>query len=136
MRGRHARRPIQLLLTAFLLVSAGCAGTSGDPAEIGGVGEVQTGQASFYADRFEGRRTASGEIFTQGKLTAAHLTLPFGTSLRVTNLENGRVVVVRVNDRGPYVSGRIIDLSRRAAAELDFVRQGLTEVRIEVLPGR
>lgn len=135
MIGPTILRPLRLIVTAFLVMGAGCAGSSRDPAGIGGVGGVQTGQASYYADRFEGRRTASGEIFTQGKLTAAHLTLPFGTPVRVTNLGNGRVVVVRVNDRGPYVDGRIIDLSRRAAEELDFVRQGLAEVRLEVLPG-
>ncbi|MCB1182433.1 septal ring lytic transglycosylase RlpA family protein [bacterium] len=113
----------------------GCAASSRHPAEIGGFGDVQTGQASFYADRFEGRLTASGETFRQDLLTAAHRTLPFGTRVRVTNLVNRRAVVVRINDRGPFVEGRIIDLSRRAAEELDFVRAGLTDVKIEVLAG-
>jgi rare lipoprotein A len=125
-------------LTCLLLVSmlGGCAGTSGDPAEVGGVSDVQTGMASFYGADYHGRRTASGEIFDADALTAAHRTLPFGTMVRVTNLANGMVVVVRVNDRGPFVAGRIIDVSRAAASRLDFVRQGTARVRLEVLPGR
>lgn len=90
----------------------------------------QTGIASYYADKFEGRTTANGEKYKHNKLTAAHKTLPFGTILNVKNLKNGKVVTVRVNDRGPFVEGRIIDLSKSAARELSFVDQGITEVEI------
>jgi rare lipoprotein A len=90
----------------------------------------ETGLASFYADKFEGRTTANGEKYKHSKHTAAHKTLPFGTILSVINLENGKVVTVRVNDRGPFVKGRIIDLSKSAAKELNFINQGVTKVKI------
>ncbi len=96
-------------------------------------GYVQEGKASFYADKFEGRTTASGERYTHNKRTCAHLSLPFGTLVRVTNLNNDKTVVVRVNDRGPFVPNRIIDLSLSAAKELDFVNAGLADVKIEVV---
>jgi len=96
-------------------------------------GYVQEGKASFYADKFEGRTTASGERYSHSRSTCAHLTLPFGTLVRVTNLENSQTVVVRVNDRGPFVANRIIDLSRSAAEKLGFVDKGLANVRIEVI---
>lgn len=89
------------------------------------------GKASFYAKYFHGRKTASGEIFSNSKMTCAHKTLPFGTRLKVTNLQNGKWVVVTVNDRGPFVKGRIADLSQAAAKELSFYDQGITTVRIE-----
>ncbi len=92
-----------------------------------------TGEASYYARGFEGRSTASGEVYRAAKLTAAHRTLPFGTLLRVTNVRNGRSVVVRVNDRGPFHARRVVDLSRAAAAELGLVRRGRGEVRLDVL---
>ena len=94
---------------------------------------VLRGSASYYADLFEGRTTASGRPFHQAELVAAHKTLPFGTRLRVTNLANGREVEVEVVDRGPYAHGRILDLSKAAARRLDFIRRGHTRVRIEVL---
>lgn len=94
---------------------------------------VQTGIASFYADRFEGRTTASGEKFSQDKLTAAHLTLPFGCIVKVTSLENNKTIEVRINDRGPFIHGRIIDLSKSAASKLDIESKGLSEVKIEVI---
>lgn len=90
----------------------------------------QSGIASFYADKFEGRTTANGEKYKHEKLTAAHRTLPFGTILSVKNLENGNEVTVRVNDRGPFVKDRIIDLSKSAAKKLDFINQGITKVEI------
>lgn len=92
---------------------------------------AQEGTASYYANKFEGRRTSSGEIFSQKKLTAAHKTLPFGTLLRVTNLSNDSVVVVKVNDRLPQSSTRMIDLSYAAAEQLNFIRKGLTKVKLE-----
>ena len=93
----------------------------------------KVGYASFYHDKFEGRKTSSGEKFRQEKMTCAHRTLPFGTKLRVTNLANNKEVIVTVNDRGPYSKGRIIDLSREAARKLDFIRSGHTRVAIEVI---
>lgn len=95
--------------------------------------QTQTGKASFYADKFEGRPTASGEKYKHSRLTAAHKTLPFGTKVRVTNTGNNQAVEVVINDRGPYVDDRIIDLSKSAAEQLGFINQGLAEVKIEVL---
>lgn len=95
--------------------------------------QVQNGKASFYADKFEGSPTASGEKYRHNKLTAAHKTLPFGTKVRVTNVANNETVEVVINDRGPYVDNRIIDLSKSAAEKLGFVNQGLADVKVEVL---
>ena len=94
----------------------------------------QVGVASWYGGRHQGRLTASGEVFDESKLTAAHRTLPLITLARITNLENGRSVDVRINDRGPYIDGRVIDLSTRAADELGMTQQGLARVRVEALP--
>jgi rare lipoprotein A len=91
------------------------------------------GVASYYADEFHGRQTSNGEIYDMNGLTAAHRTFPFGTKVHITNLENGKTVIVRVNDRGPFHEGRIIDLSLGAAKELDLVRSGTARVKIEVL---
>ena len=96
-------------------------------------GEVVTGQASWYGRAFDGRRTASGEKFDATGSTAAHRTLPFGTLLRVTNLANGREHVVRINDRGPYQSGRMLDLSQGAAQALDMDEAGVSSVEVEIL---
>ncbi len=95
--------------------------------------QTQTGQASYYADKFEGKPTASGELYAKDKLTAAHKTYPFGTILKVTNLANNKSVEVRVNDRGPWTKGRIIDLSRAAAEQLNMIQSGIATVKIEVL---
>jgi rare lipoprotein A len=98
--------------------------------------QVQTGKASFYADKFDGVSTASGEKYRHNKLTGAHKTLPFGTKVRVTNLANNQSVEVIINDRGPWVEGRIIDVSRSAAEQLGFINKGLAEVKLEVIdPG-
>ncbi len=118
----------------------------GAPYQIDGVwyrptedfGYRRTGIASFYGGEargidFHGRLTANGEIYDMHALTAAHPTLPLPTLVNVTNLENGRSVVLRVNDRGPFIAGRIIDVSRRAAQELGFERQGTATVRVEVM---
>lgn len=91
------------------------------------------GSASYYAARFEGRRTASGERFDNDDLTAAHRTLPFGTLVRVTNPANGRSVVVRINDRGPFTRGRLIDVSRAAAEELGMVARGHADVELALI---
>ncbi len=96
---------------------------------------VFTGVASWYGRKFHGRRTASGEVYNMHAHTAAHRTLPFGTLVRVTNLRNGRQSVVRINDRGPFVPGRDIDLSYGAASDLGMVETGLARVRLEILSG-
>ncbi|MGJ8525675.1 Endolytic peptidoglycan transglycosylase RlpA [Halomonadaceae bacterium LMG 33818] len=94
---------------------------------------IQRGRASFYSNWFNGRRTASGDIFSNSKMTAAHMTLPFGTRVQVTNLRNGRKAIVTINDRGPYVSHRIIDLSRAAAEHLHMVDSGVQHVQLKIL---
>jgi rare lipoprotein A len=103
------------------------------PADIAPRAKTQYGIASWYGPRFKHRRTASGEIFEPRKATAAHRHLPLGTRVRVTNLANGRSLTVRVNDRGPYVPGRIIDLSKGAARKLGMVHAGLAPVKIQVV---
>jgi rare lipoprotein A len=88
------------------------------------------GKASYYASKFHGRRTANGEVFSNKKMTAAHLKLPFGTLVKVTNLDNGRTVIVKVNDRGPHTKAFIIDVSQAAAKELGFYTKGVAKVEI------
>jgi len=96
-------------------------------------GNVETGYASWYGDPYHGRRAANGEIYDKNKLTAAHLTMPFETWVKVTSLENSRSVNVRITDRGPFVKGRIIDLSQEAARQLRMIGAGTALVRVEVL---
>ena len=93
------------------------------------------GVASYYGQAHQGKKTANGEIFDMNKLTAAHRSLPFGASVRVTNLANHRSVVVRINDRGPFIQGRIIDLSQAAAERLGMIKAGVVRVGVEVLGG-
>jgi len=112
------------LLTAAALLT-GCAGSSG--------AFTQSGKASFYADKFEGRKTASGTVYRSGKRTAAHNTLPFGTVVRVTNPRNHRSVKVTVTDRGPHAKGRIIDLSKKAARKIGIVEDGVAPVELKVV---
>ena len=92
---------------------------------------IQTGKASYYARRFQGRETSSGEIFKHNKFTAAHKTLPFGSIVKVVNMENDSIVYVKINDRLPRTSKRLIDLTRKAAKELNFIRKGLAKVTVE-----
>jgi rare lipoprotein A len=99
-----------------------------EPAE--GQGEIARGLASWYGEPFHGRRTASGEVFDMNELTAAHKTLPFGTRVRVRHISTGKEVTVRINDRGPHVPGRIIDLSRAAASALGLVQGGVARVAL------
>lgn len=94
----------------------------------------QVGMASWYGPGFHGRRTASGERFDQNRLTAAHRKLPLGSEVKVTNLENGRSITVEINDRGPYIDGRVIDLSKAAAGKLGIIEEGIARVRIEASP--
>lgn len=114
----------------------------GNPYEVAGVwyypnedyGYRETGIASWYGPGFHGKRTANGEVYDMNAMTAAHKTLPMPSVVKVTNLENGRAIKVRINDRGPFVEGRIIDLSRRAAQMLDVERAGVARVRVELVP--
>lgn len=98
--------------------------------------DAHVGTASWYGPGFHGNRTANGEVYDQHELTAAHRRLPLGTRAVVTNLTNGRSVEVRINDRGPYIGGRVIDLSYAAARVIDMVRPGIAQVRVEVLAAR
>lgn len=95
--------------------------------------EAETGEASWYGPGFHGRRTANGEVFDKEAMTAAHRTLPFGTLVRVRNLDNGREAVLRINDRGPFARGRILDVSEAGARALGMVESGTARVRIEIL---
>ncbi len=130
------RRALTLALALGLL--AGCTSRASRPAprprpeapSKAPSAYLGEGVASYYGPGLHGRPTASGERFDQEALTAAHRTEPFGTCLRVVNMENGRSVKVRINDRGPFKEGRIIDVSLAAARELDMVKQGLVRVRL------
>ena len=126
-----------VLIAASLIVSAGCgwriAARVPPPLRSVPVGWTETGVASWYGIPYDGLRTASGDIFDMHALTAAHRALPFNTWLEVTNLQNGKHVEVRVNDRGPFIRGRILDLSMGAADALGMVRAGLAKVRLTVI---
>ena len=94
---------------------------------------LEEGMASFYAEEYNGRQTSNGETYDMNQMTAAHRTLPFNSRVRVTNLSNGKSVVVRINDRGPFKEGRVIDLSLAAAKVLEIIQPGTASVRLEVL---
>jgi rare lipoprotein A (peptidoglycan hydrolase) len=148
------RRRIAYGLAALFLAAAGLgAGAAGRPnSSEAGISErkldptaipahhkrlpkpYEVGVASWYGDYFQGKPTASGELFDMHEFTAAHPTLPLGTFVRVTNLRNGRSVILRINDRGPVVDGRIIDVSYSAAKALDFKSRGLQRVRLDLVP--
>ena len=98
------------------------------------IGDIETGIASWYGEPYHGRTASNGEIYDMDQLTAAHRTLPFETIVRVTNLSNNRNVDVRITDRGPFVKGRIIDLSLAAARDIDMLREGVVRVRLKVIP--
>lgn len=121
-----------LVLLALMLVSCGSShrvskGTKGSR------GAIQSGLGSYYADKFNGRATASGSTYRPGQMTAAHNTLPFGTLIRVTNTRNGRSVDVTVTDRGPHTKGYIVDVSRRAAVQLGIIEAGVVPVQVTVI---
>jgi rare lipoprotein A len=131
-----------VLFLFLLTLIAGCSGTPPkSPAHKSRIqqstvhksGSRTSGKASYYADKYQGRQTASGERFDQKAMTAAHRTLPFGTKVKVTNVRNGKSVLVRINDRGPFVKGRIIDLSRSAFASIGSPASGVIGVEIEVI---
>lgn len=123
---RLSRNLVALAIVAAAL--AGCTGMSSVRP-----GSTQIGLASWYGPGFQGKPTAGGEHFNVNALTAAHRTLPLNSVVRVTNLENGRSVIVRINDRGPFIHGRILDVSYKAARELGMREDGVARVRIEVL---
>ena len=112
---------------------AGAQETSGEAAGKSRKSEPERGYAAFYSSSLEGHKTACGGVYSAGKLTAAHRNLPCGTKLRVTNLRNGKIVRVTVTDHGPFSNGRILDLSYAAAVHLDFIKQGTTLVKVEVI---
>jgi rare lipoprotein A len=120
---------------AVAIVAPGCALLRPQPEPPPVVSGTQVGVASWYGPGFHGRPTASGEIFDQRAMTAAHPSLPLGSRARVTSLTNDRAVHVRINDRGPFVGGRIVDLSYAAARELQMIGPGVMRVRLEVLDG-
>jgi rare lipoprotein A len=125
------------MMLASLALFTGCARKTSAhvpaPVKPARIGETETGIASWYGVPYNGRRSANGEIYDMEKLTAAHRTLPFDTWVEVTNLVNHKHVEVRITDRGPFVDGRIIDLSLAAARQLDFVQAGIVRVRIKVV---
>ncbi len=123
------KKSLLLILFFTLLLPLSTNGSEGYP---------EYGKASWYGGKFHGKRTASGERFNKYEFTAAHRKLPFGTIIRVTNISNGKEVYVRVNDRGPFVKGRILDLSLASAEALHFNRRGVIRVKIEIisLPNR
>jgi rare lipoprotein A len=122
-----------LLLLGMVLLAAACAGKRDAKSAKSVSNYTEVGIASWYGKPFHGRRTANGEVYDMHKLTAAHRTLPFGVKVRVTNLENNRRIVVRINDRGPFKRGRIIDLSKAAAKQLNMIDDGVVKVRIAVV---
>jgi rare lipoprotein A len=131
---RASLHALLLALACVSCVPTATYDTSGDrPPPPQPPAQVMHGRASYYADSFAGKLTASGERYEPDAMTAAHRTLPFGTRVRVVDIDSGRDVVVRINDRGPYVAGRAIDLSRRAARALGLRDQGVADVTIEVL---
>jgi len=133
-----ARRTAAVLAVAAVAgigVAVGCATEAGARGRKAPVGEIQEGKASYYGKEFEGRRTASGERYDPNRMTAAHKTLPLGTRIRVTR-PGGPSVVLRVNDRCGCTHGRIVDVSRAAAAKLQMLRAGVVAVRIEVIGSR
>lgn len=134
------KRELSLVVVAALLI-AGCAKKKRVPsvpaapaagAAMPRVGDEEAGMASWYGHPYHGRRASNGEIYDMEKLTAAHRTLPFGTVVLVRNLDNDRTVTVRISDRGPFVEGRIIDLSRAAAREIQMIGPGTARVRLRV----
>jgi rare lipoprotein A len=129
-----------LLVTVVLTIFVSCQSTIRFSTEAvpdfkssAETGEIIEGKASYYAEDFHGRKTSNGEIYDMYKMTAAHKKLPFNTLVRVTNLKNHRSVVVRINDRGPFKPGRILDLSKGAAQKLEMINDGVIPVKLEVL---
>lgn len=126
-------RIVLLILAAVPLFLHGCTSYKRHEHFSEPTGFSDSGKASYYAMKFQSRKTASGDRFDNRKLTAAHKTLPFGTKVLVTNVDNGKSVTVTINDRGPFVKGRIIDLSQAAFAKIENIAKGLAAVEIKVI---
>ncbi len=127
------RRRAATAIAVAAIVLGGCTIGAGIESPAAASDYDRTGKASWYGKRYHGRTTASGAPYNMNAMTAAHRSLPFGTRVRVTNLANRRSVVLNINDRGPFVGGRIIDVSRGAAEALDMVRSGVVRVRVHTI---
>lgn len=120
-----------LLLSLISLLLVGCSAIQSDSGDR--IGFTEYGQASYYSDRHQNNKTANGDLYQHNLKTAAHKTLPFGAHVKVTNTANGKSVIVNINDRGPFVKGRIIDLSKSAFSSIGNLSAGVIEVKIEVV---
>lgn len=120
------------ILLPFLFLLVSCAGSQDQENRVMAV-TSERGKASYYADRYQHRKTASGQRLDNSAMTAAHKTLPFGTRVRVTNINNGKTVEVVINDRGPFVRGRVIDLTRAAFSRIEDLRMGLADVEVVIV---
>jgi rare lipoprotein A len=129
---RYPLKRLTLSASIFMLALTGCTSIPAESPE-NLVGTEESGKASYYAMKYQFRTTASGERYNHFSSTAAHRTLPFGTKVRVTNIANNKSVVVKINDRGPFIDGRIIDLSRSAFSEIADLDLGIIEVTTEVV---
>jgi rare lipoprotein A len=129
----NTARAATLSRAALIASLIGLSGSLAHADEKMEVLQTITGSASWYGGKFHGRTTANGERYNMHEMTAAHKTLPFGTKVRVINERNGKAVVVRINDRGPFVGKRVIDLSRGAAQAVGMIDQGVARVKLEVL---
>lgn len=125
---KYNRKSFVLSIITFLFIGSSHFSFAQDNTQ------TETGKASWYGSKYHGKKTSSGERYNKNKMTAAHNTLPFGTKVKVTNLSNDESVIVRINDRGPYVGHRIIDVSEVAARKLGIHKQGVGRVQVEVLP--
>ncbi|WP_234573240.1 septal ring lytic transglycosylase RlpA family protein [Rhodohalobacter sp. 614A] len=133
MSVKHFRIYFFLLIPILLLTLSSCGAVKRTASEQKSGQIIGSGIASWYGPNFHGKLTANGETYNMNAYTAAHKTLPFNTVLRVDNVENGKSVTVRINDRGPYIANRIIDLSRRAAEQIDMIGTGTASVRLMLL---
>jgi rare lipoprotein A len=131
---RRSGRLLGFVCCVVYLTLAGCSTTpKSGPGTPAAIGHTESGMASFYGNEFQSRKTSNGEIFDQAKHTAAHRTLPFGTRVKVTNTQNSKTVIVRVNDRGPFAKGRIIDLSSSAFKAIANLNAGVIPVKLEII---
>ncbi|MCF7354752.1 septal ring lytic transglycosylase RlpA family protein [Vibrio sp. CK2-1] len=132
----HIKKLNILFTSLLLMLLTGCSSTSaigGSKTKNSANSHALIGQASWYGDRFHGKLTASGETYNMNAYTSAHKTLPFGTIVRVTNTANNKSVDVKINDRGPYVKGRVIDLSYQAFTQIGNIKKGTIPVKIEII---
>lgn len=126
-------KPIKIIFLINILMLTACSSIQPNKNK-NWLGYIQTGIASYYADKHQNQKTANGEMYQHKLKTAAHRSLPFGTNVKVVNIENNKSIVVKINDRGPFRKGRIIDLSKSAFMEINDTKAGLMQVKIEVVP--